>query len=453
MMTIGNDLKYGLRMLATAPGFAVVAVLTLTFGIGANLALFGIVNELLLRPRPVARPQELWAIQPADAARQPVYANVCRPYYEAIRAHERPFQGVIGYAGINPKLRSAQGAERVHAELVSGNYFSFLGVAPTLGRGFLPEEDAGLGAHSVAVLSHAFWQSQFGGTPDALGKTLVLNDHVVEIVGVAPAGFSGLGAAQPSLWLPASMEKLLDEFTCYSVAGRLKDPKLATAAADLLSSIAAQVTTELSGFKDPQWARYGYSPGFQGVRVEPIGRGILHAMFNRRQVLDFLRFSGVATILLLFVACANVASLFLARAVQRRREMATRLALGATRATLVRQLIGEGILVAALSTAGALLAFSWIGGLVLRLADWWRGPALQPVLDARVVLFAAGSTLMIGIVFSLFPALQATRFALFTAIKGADGGASAPGRGWLGCRRTGSRGRRGEGSRCPFGQR
>jgi predicted permease len=431
MTTLWNDSRYNCRQLRTHPGFTLAAVLTLALGIGANLALFGILNELLLRPRPVAHPDELWALQPADEARQPTYGSTCRPYYDAIREHRGPFKSVIGYASIAPRLRIEDGVERVQAELVSGDYFSFLGVAPALGRAFVPEEDANAGTHSVAVISHAFWQSQFGGAPDVLGKTVTLNDRVVEVIGVAPAGFAGLGVAQPSFWMPASMEQLMDEFAVYSLVGRLEDPKLAAAAEDLISPIAAQVTKDLAGFTDPRWAKYGYCPGFQGVRVEPVGRGLLSAMFNRQQVMGFVHFGSVATVLLLLVACANVASLFLARAVRRRKEMATRLALGATRGALIRQLVGEGILVAALGTAGALLAFSWIAGVVTNLAAWWRGPSLRPALDWRVALCAAGCTLAVGVLFSLVPALQATRFSLFTAIKDVEGGALSHGRAWL----------------------
>src|SRR5438034_760038 len=136
-----NDLRYAFRQLLKNPGFTAVAVLTLAFGIGANLALFAILNELLLRPKPVANPDELWAIEPADAAGQPIAIAVGRPYYEAIRQHARVFNGIIGYAGIMPKLRTQEGAERIRAELVSSDYFSFFGVTPALGRGFLPEED------------------------------------------------------------------------------------------------------------------------------------------------------------------------------------------------------------------------------------------------------------------------------------------------------------------------
>src|SRR6266496_1089575 len=187
--TLWQDIRYGVRMLRKNPGFTAVAVLTLALGIGANLAIFGLLNELLLRPRPVSKPDELWAITPADAAGQPVYANVCRPYFDEIRRHRLPFKGVIGYAGIQPKLRTREGAERIHAELVSGNYFTFLGIVPALGRGFLPEEDSSAGAHSVAVISHAFWQSKFGGATDVIGKTVTLNGRSIEVVGVAPVGF------------------------------------------------------------------------------------------------------------------------------------------------------------------------------------------------------------------------------------------------------------------------
>jgi hypothetical protein len=171
---------------------------------------------------------------------------------------------------------------------------------------------------------------------------------------------------------------------------------------------------------------------FQGVRLEPIGRGSLGIAPGKKPILDFLKFASVATSLLLLIACANVASLFLARALQRRKEMATRLALGATRGVLVRQLVGEGILIAALGTAGAVLAFSWIGGIMTQFVSWWQGHDLRPALDLRLLLFAAGSLLLVGASFSLFPALQATGFQPFNALKDAEGGdGSDRKRAWL----------------------
>lgn len=416
-----NDLKFACRQLLKNPGFTAVAVLTLALGIGANLAIFGILNELLLRPRPVANPDELWAIAPADSNGQPVYANVCRPYYQAVREHGRPFKAVIGYAGISPKLRTSEGVERIHAELVSGDYFSFLGVSPVHGRAFLPQEDSGEGPNNVAVISRAFRQSQFGNEPDVIGRTVTLNEQTIEIIGVAPAGFSGLGSAQPSLWLPASMEKSLDEFTIYSLVGRLEDPKLAATAADLISPIAATVTKELSGSGDTPWSVYGTSPEFQKVRLLPIGRGLLDPRFGPERTLGFLRFAGVATILLLLIVCTNVSCLLLARVSQRRRETATRLALGATRSKIIRQVVSEGILVAALGTAGALLVYSWIGASIVKLANQWLLPSLDTTLDWRVLLAAAATALVTGVVCSLVPALQTSRLELFNILNDAWG--------------------------------
>src|SRR5256886_13042416 len=405
-----NDLKFAFRQLLKNPGFTAVAVLTLALGIGANLGLFAMLNELLLRPKPVVNPDELWAIEPADSAGQPVFANACRPYYEAVRQHARVFKGVVGYAGIMAKLRTKEAAERIYVELVSGDYFSFLGITPALGRWFLPEEDAKMGTHSVAVISYGFWQRQLGESADVIGSTVTLNGKVIEIIGVAPREFIGLDFMPPALWLPTSMEKLMDETTRYHCVGRLAEPKLAVAAADLISPVVTEVTKELSGFKDPQWSRYGLSPNFQGVRLEPIGRGLLGVAFVQKRILDFLKFAGVATVLLLLIACANVASLFLVRAMQRRKEMATRLALGATRGALVRQLVGEGILIAALGTAGALLAFSWIGGVITPVASWWRGAGLPPPLPPRAPPFFLRGFVLLGGGFCLLSSPRAARF-------------------------------------------
>jgi putative ABC transport system permease protein len=429
MTTLWGDIRYGFRMLAKTPGFTVVAMLTLALGIGANLALFGILNELLLRPKPVARPQELWAIGPADAAGQPIYANICRPFYEAFRRERRVFQGIIGYASIMPGLRVEEGTERLEAQLVSGDYFSFLGIVPVLGRGFLPEEDAEGGARAVAVISHAFWQSHFGGTPDVLGKTVMLNSTLVEIVGVAPKGFAGLSFTPPSLWMPACLEPMLAESTVYQLVGRLPEPRLAATATDLLSPIAAEVARELSVSRDPRWSRYGVGSNFCKIRLNPIGRGLLGTSRLKPRVIGFLQFAAVATVLLLFIACANVASLFVARALQRHKEMATRVALGATRATLARQVICEGVLVASGGTVGALLAFSWVGGAIMQFASWWPGPPLHPAADVRVLLFAAGGALAVGVGFSIWPALQATGFTPSNALKDVAGAGRS--RRWL----------------------
>jgi len=431
MTKLWQDLRYALRMLARSPGFTAVAVLTLALGIGANLALFGILNEMLLRPKPVARPHELWSIVPAGNAGQTVRENFCRPYYEVFRREEGVFKGIIGYANIQPKLHTKEGWEHIEAQLVSGDYFSFLGIAPVLGRGFLPEEEAQGGAHAVAVISHAFWRRQFAGMKDVLGKTVTLNNTVVEIVGVAPREFTGLDLQAPCLWMPASMEPVLGEGAVYEFVGRLTEPKLAVAAAEHLTPIAAEVKRELEGGNDPRWHNYGTSPDFHRIRLEPIGRGLLGTSRSglKPKIVNFLKFAAIATVLLLLIACANVAGLFLARTLQRRKETATRVALGATRSDLLRQVLCEGVLIAAGGMLGALLAFSWVSRTIMQFVSWWPGTPLRLVPDVRILLFAAGGVLAVGIGASLLPALQASVFEPVVALK--DGGGAGRRRLWL----------------------
>jgi len=429
MMKLWQDFRLAGRMWRKSPGFTAVAMITLTLGIGANLALFGILNEMLLRPKPVARPHELWSIVPANRAGQTVRENFCRPYYEAFRREKGVFKGIIGYAGIKPKLHTREGWERIEAQLVSGDYFSFLGVAPVLGRGFLPEEEAQAGAGAVAVISHAFWKTQFAGIKDVLGKTVTLNNTVVEIVGVAPREFTGLDLQSPCLWMPANME--LGGGAVYEFVGRLTEPKLAAAAEDYLTPIAAEVRKEVDGGNDPRWSHYSTSPDFHRIRLEPIGRGLLGTSRSRLKpkIVNFLKFAAIATVLLLLIACANVAGLFLARTLQRRKETATRVALGATRFDLLRQVVCEGVLIAAGGTLGALLAFSWVSRTIMQFVSWWPGTPLRLVPDVRILLFAAGGVLAVGIGASILPALQASAFEPFAALK--DGGGAGRKRLWL----------------------
>jgi len=419
-MTIWQDIKCGIRQLGKNPGFTAVAMFTMALGIGANLALFGILNEMLLRPKPVMRPNELWAIGPAGTGGQPVRENFCRPYYEAFRKNPGIFDGIIGYAGITAKLKTKDGLEEIDAELVSGDYFSFLGVKPVLGRGFRPEEESSTQGQYVAVISDAFWKSQFGSATNVLGETLTLNNTVVEIIGVAPKGFAGLDFQSPCLWLPASMEPMLGG-AIYQFVGRLKDPKLATVATDCLTPVAADVKKQLETRSDPRWFVYGTSPDFHKIRLESFGRGLLGTSRLKSKVVRFLQLAAMATILLLLIACANVSGLFLARAMKRRNEIATRMALGASRLDLMRQVICEGILVAAGGTAGALLAFTWISRMMMTFVSWWPGRPLSLMPDVRIWCFALSAVLVSGLGFSVLPAWQASRFEPGLVLKDTQG--------------------------------
>lgn len=421
--TLFNDIKHAIRGLRKNPGFTAVAMLTLSLGIGVNLALFGILNEMVLRPKPVDRPDELWAAVSANEAGQALHAMVYRPYYDAVRRDRRIFHDVIAFAAINPKLRTQEGSEAVRAELVAGDYFSVLGVHPVLGRTFLPEEDRQTGRATVAVISHAYWRNQYGGMSDVVGKTVTLNDTLIEIVGVAPPGFFGLDYFRsPSLWIPANMATVLEaKSVYYEIVGRLKEPELAKTVEDFLSPIAAEITQGLLDSKYPELSHRGVMPAFTRFRLEPIGRGLLGTSRMKPKIVKFLQFAGVATVLLLLIACANVAGLFLARAMQGRKETATRIALGATRLDLIRQTLCEGVLIAAGGTIGALLAFSWVSRTIMTFVSWWPGTPLSLVPDLRVLQFAAGGVLAVGVGFSILPALQSSRLDPYTALKETQG--------------------------------
>src|SRR5688572_17486338 len=181
-----NEIRFAVRQLLRNPGFTAAAALTLALGIGVNLALFALLNDLFLKPKPVTKPDELWTVQSADARGEHIYANLCRPYYEALRSHPLLTNRLVAYAPIYPKLRTREGKEHVAAELVSGDYFRFLGVRLALGRDFLPESDDRPGAPPVAIVSHAFWRQHLEGTPELRGKTITLNGIIAEVVGVAP---------------------------------------------------------------------------------------------------------------------------------------------------------------------------------------------------------------------------------------------------------------------------
>jgi len=422
MTMLWQDLRLAGRTLRKSPGFTVVAMLTLALGIGVNLALFGILNEMVLRPKPVAQPHELRAVVPVDKSGQQASGLLYRPYFDAVEREGRLFEDVVGYAAFAPKLRTELGNEGIRAELVTGDYFPFLGVTPMLGRAFRPEEDRQAARSPVAVISHAFWRSYFGAAPDVLGKTVTLNDTPLEIVGVAPPGFVGLDCLDPPcLWAPANMESVLEKHSAsYQIVGRLAEPKLAPAVEAHLTPIMVDVNRGLLASEFPELSLQGISH-FVRIRLQPIGRGLLGTSGVRASIVRFLEFAGVATTLLLLIACANVAGLFVARALQRRQETATRIALGATRFDLMRQIICEGILIAAGGTIGAALAFSWVSRTIMSFAAWWPGPTLHLAPDGRVLLFAVAAVLAVGMGFSILPAFQASGFDPCVGLKDGQG--------------------------------
>ena len=423
-----GDLRFGARMLRRSPGFTAVAVLVLALGIGVNLALFALLDDQLLRPQPVSHPEELWAIRPSDSSGRPKFLNLSTPYYEAIREHHPLLKGVIGFGGFGAKLREPDGWDDVSGLMVSGDYFSFLGVQPVIGRGFLPEEDAHPGASSVAVISYRFWERRFQKDPAVAGKTLILNGQVVEVVGVAPPDFDRFSSSR-DLWVPLSMKSLFGYpppySPVYSLLGRLPQGVSPPQAADSLAPVVQDVTKSLA----PERQKPGHfvpyaanNANFTRVAVVRAGYGALAAEWDRGPLIRGVGLAAIGTLLVLLIAGSNLANLLLARALSRRKEMAVRLALGASRWKLIRQTMLEGLLLAGLGGLAAALLLALFGRALLPVMSvaGYYPRSLFP--DVRILAAALAGALVTGAGFSAFPAFQATRFDPLAALKGSGVG-------------------------------
>jgi predicted permease len=418
------DLKYTLRALRKSPGFSLVAVLTLALGIGANTAIFSLVDAVLLRPLPgiedPGRLVSLWRMQKNDQ-----FDGLGFPDYADYRDRNGSFSGLAAHAAAAMSF-SRGTPERIVGDVVTGNYFSVLGVKPERGRLIAPADDTGPGAHPVVVLSYGLWERKFGADPNALGAKIDLNGFPFTVIGIVSQPFIGPVAGEPvDLWVPMSMldqaiprtvgHHFFDEraWGWLGVFGRLKpgvSPQVSM----------KQAEAELKGIARQLQLAY---PNTNAGRTVAITRGVGLDPDDRANLSGFLGilFAGVA--LLLLIACANVAGLLLVRATGRQREIAVRLALGATRGRLIRQLLTEGMV---LSLAGAclgLLLTPWVVHMAIALTQpstFLRN--LAPSLDARVFGFTFLAAMLTGIAFALIPALHAAKPDFATSLKqGAPG--------------------------------
>ncbi len=439
MQTLLQDLRFGVRMLLKQPGFTLLAVFTLALGIGANTAIFSLLDQVLLRRLPVEKPDELVVLRSPGPIRGhgssdgDMATSFSVPMYKGLRARNEVFSGLLARYAI-PLSVSAKGqTERADGELVSGNYFEVLGVRPALGRVFNLEDDQLVGGHPVAVLSHGYWTRRFANDPSVLNQTLLINGHNLTAVGVARAGFAGVQVGQtPDVFIPIAMKKQMtpnwdgvEDWNDYWVAliGRLKPGLTATqAAAGILPTYSALLAEQLP--KVEGWPKETQER-FLAKRIE------LRPGAGGRQVVQrdageelWVLFGMVGMVLL--IACTNVANLLLVRGLGRQREIAIRQALGAGRWRLMRQLLIESFV---LSLAGALLGLliaAWISSALVQTVAGGMGiDGLTTTLDARVLGFTMLLSVLTGVLCGLVPAWRSTRNDLTPALK--DQGTNASG--------------------------
>ena len=415
-----QDVRLGLRALRMRPGFTAVALISLSLGIGANTAVFTLVNEAYLRPLPVRAPEELVSL--TNAASHQMFPAFSYPNYEDFRDRSEAFSGLIAYRFAALSVSHDGVAERVWGYLVSGNYFEVLGIEPAFGRLLSPEDDLLPGGHPVLVLSHRSWLSRFGGEPGVLGKDVLVNGRSYTVIGVAASGFDGTEiVVAPEVFIPIAMQAAIDRGRDWLddraaeniyVQGRLRPGAGLEIAQASLDAVALELERE-------------YPRINEGKRVSLSAAGLM----NGRMRSGLLGFTGLlmgVVAFALLLACTNLANLLLARAAERRREIAMSLALGAGRLRLVRRLLSECVV---LSLGGGLLGF-FLAVWLVRLVAAFRPPVDFPLafdlkIDLRVLLFTLLVSLAAGVLFGLLPALRVTRVGPLAALHDELSGESA----------------------------
>ena len=432
--TLWRDVRYGIRQLRRAPLFTTVAVLSLALGIGANAAIFTLLDQLVLRLLPVHEPKRLVMIWPTP----PHFGSsiggrtASYPMYQDLQSSAEAFDFVICRFETPASITIDHGSERVYAELVSGNYFQALGVRPALGRVFSSvTDDRRYNGHPVVVLSYQYWSQRFAGDPQVLGRKILVNGYPMEIVGVSAAGFSGLDPARsPDVRIPILMtpvvtskrQDLTDRRSQWvDIFARLKPGYTAGSARASLQPLFHQILRqEMAGPELSRRSRYDRDQFLKRtalVETAATGYSRLRQQYSTAMVVLMCMAA-----LILVIACSNVASLLVARAMARQRETAVRLAIGAGKRSVIRQLLVESLLLSAAGTALGLGASVMIArGLLTFLPTNGATLTLQPYPDTRVLLFSAGVSLATALLFGVGPALQAVKLDVIGSLKGGAG--------------------------------
>src|ERR1700751_5298403 len=409
-----SDLRFGVRMLRRSPGFAVLAILCLTIGIGANAAVFGWIEGTLFRPYPLVAHQERLFVLGGTARGVAGYEPTSWPDLLDFQRNCQLIYSFVAEHIVGTTLSVGDPAQRAVGSLVSANYFDALGIRPVLGRGFHAGEDTGRNAHPVVVISYQLWQEHFHGDPSVIGKTQMMNGLLHTIVGVAPEGFYGtfVGYAW-QFWVPASMQERFDS-SGYELEDRgarwiegfvrLKPGVTVQQAQQEISAVAKRLEND---FPDTNRGRR--------IKLLPLWQ----SPFNASQsMLPTLKIAALVVFFVLIIACANVSNLLLVRAFARRHELTVRIAVGAGRGRLVKQLLTESLLLASVALAGGILVAHWCRNLLVLLVPPRSGPIfMKGEIDWRVLALTAGVCLLSILLFGVIPALQTSHLDISGALK------------------------------------
>ena len=409
-----SDLRFGLRMLRRSPGFSILAILCLTVGIGANAAVFGWIEGTLFRPYPLVAHQEKLFVLAGTARGANGYDPTSWPDFLDFRRNCKLIDSFVAEHIVGTTLSIGDRAQHAVGSLVSANYFDALGIRPILGRGFRPGEDMGRNANPVVVISYQLWQDRFHGDPSVIGKTQMMNSMPHTIVGVAPEGFYGtfVGYAW-QFWVPASMQERFDS-SGYQLEDRgarwiegfvrLKPEVSVQQAQQEISAVAKRLEND---FPDTNRGR--------GIQLLPLWQ----SPFNASQsMLPTLKITALVVFFVLVIACANVSNLLLVRAFARRHELTVRMAVGAGRGRLIKQLLTESLLLACAALVGGILVAHWCRNLLVLLVPPRSGPIfMKGELDWRVLALSAGVCLISILLFGMIPALQTSKLDISGTLK------------------------------------
>jgi macrolide transport system ATP-binding/permease protein len=420
IQVLWQDLRFGFRMLRRNPGFSSLAILCLTLGIGANAAVFSWIEGILLRPFPLVVHQERMMAVTGTNRAAPGHDDVSWPDFFDFQRNCTLFDAFIVDRIMGTTLNIGDRADRATASVVSANYFEALGIRPILGRAFEPAENFGRNAHPVTVISYQMWTERFHRDPAIIGKTQMLNGMPHTIIGVAPEGFYGtfVGWAM-QFWVPASMQERFDpggykleDRGAHWIEGfvRLKPGVTQEQAQAEISAVATRLE-----------AAYPATNRGRGIRLYPLWQTPFN---NAGTLLPTLSIALAVVVFVLLIACANVSNLLLVKAFGRRHEMTVRLAVGAGRGRLLKQLLTEGLILTSLAAAGGLIVANWCRNLLVLLLPARGGVRmnLPGELDWRVLALSAGVCLLSTLLFGLVPAMQTSNIDLASALKAESGG-------------------------------